>query len=176
MKKPNNEKVHRIYVRNSYPTRPTFSQLLRIKIPCLAFLSNLNIPTSPFTILEPQNPWIDEFYVVPERPAADFIALKLQKSSSGFFFLFPWFESFKAAFTWANKSSFNCSNSRSVWSNSGRICANKVCFICSCKRGLRLRKGSAGSCNFFRWNHRKYIKQTICEEHACYCYLKTRPT
>ena len=42
----------------------------------------------------------------------------------------------KAAFTWVNKTSFCCSNSRSVRSNSGRICANKVCFICSCKRSL----------------------------------------
>ena len=43
----------------------------------------------------------------------------------------------KTALTWANKTFFNCSNSRSVWSNSEQICANKACFICSCKRGLR---------------------------------------
>ena len=35
-------------------------------------------PTSHFTILEPQNPWIDEFYVVQERCTTDSI-LKLQK-------------------------------------------------------------------------------------------------
>ena len=40
-------------------------------------------PTSPFTILEPQNPWIDEFYVVQERRTTDFKALKLRKGSSG---------------------------------------------------------------------------------------------
>ena len=42
----------------------------------------------------------------------------------------------KAAFTWANKTFFNCSNSRSVWSNLERICAGKGCFTCSRKRGL----------------------------------------
>ena len=40
-------------------------------------------PTSPFTILEPQNPWIDEFYVVQKRRATDFKAPKLWKGSSG---------------------------------------------------------------------------------------------
>ena len=39
-------------------------------------------PTSPFTILEPQNPWIDEFYIVQERRVTDFKALKLWKGSS----------------------------------------------------------------------------------------------
>ena len=42
----------------------------------------------------------------------------------------------KAAFTWANKTSFICSNSQYLWSSSGRICADKVCFICSGKQGL----------------------------------------
>ena len=44
---------------------------------------------------------------------------------------------FKAAFTRTNKTSDDCSNSRSVWSNSGRNCADKGCFICPCKRGLK---------------------------------------
>ena len=34
-------------------------------------------PTSPFTILEPQNPWLDEFYVAQERRATDFKDQKL---------------------------------------------------------------------------------------------------
>ena len=38
----------------------------------------------------------------------------------------------KAALTWANKTFFNCSNSRSVWSNHGRICSNKVTEVCKC--------------------------------------------
>ena len=39
--------------------------------------------TSPFTILKPLNPRIDEFYVVQERRTADFKAPKLGKGSSG---------------------------------------------------------------------------------------------
>ena len=39
--------------------------------------------TSPFTILEPRNSWIDEFYVVQERRETDFEVSKLLKSSSG---------------------------------------------------------------------------------------------
>ena len=38
---------------------------------------------SLFTILESQNPLIDEFYVVQERRAMDFKAPKLWKGSSG---------------------------------------------------------------------------------------------
>ena len=34
-------------------------------------------PASPFAILKPQNPWIDEFYVVQESRAEDFKAQKL---------------------------------------------------------------------------------------------------
>ena len=34
-------------------------------------------PTSPFTILEPHNPRIDEFHVIQERRASDFKAPKL---------------------------------------------------------------------------------------------------
>ena len=45
----------------------------------------------------------------------------------------------KAAFTWANKTSLNCSNSRSLWSSSGPICSNKWWFICSCVQGFSLR-------------------------------------
>ena len=44
-------------------------------------------PTSPFTIFEPQNPWIDEFYLMQERRATYFKALKLWKGSSG---NWPW--------------------------------------------------------------------------------------
>ena len=33
-------------------------------------------PTSPFTLLEPQSPWIGEFYVVRERRETDFKAPK----------------------------------------------------------------------------------------------------
>ena len=44
----------------------------------------LNFPTSLFTVLEPQNPWIDEFYVVQERLATNFKASKLGKGSSGY--------------------------------------------------------------------------------------------
>ena len=40
-------------------------------------------PTSPFQILEPLYPWIDEFYVVQERRATDFKAPKLGNGSSG---------------------------------------------------------------------------------------------
>ena len=43
---------------------------------CL-FLYLVSCPTSPFTILEPQNPWIGEFYVVQERRAMDFRAPNL---------------------------------------------------------------------------------------------------
>ena len=43
----------------------------------------LENPTSPPTILEPQNPRIVEFYVVQERRATDFNAPKLGKVSSG---------------------------------------------------------------------------------------------
>ena len=39
--------------------------------------------TSPFTILEPQNPWIHQICVVKERSARDFKAPKLGKGSSG---------------------------------------------------------------------------------------------
>ena len=38
---------------------------------------------SPFPSLEPQNPWIHEFYVAQERGATDFKASKLWKGSSG---------------------------------------------------------------------------------------------
>ena len=38
---------------------------------------------SPFQILEPQSPWIDEFYVVQERRATGFKAPILGKGSSG---------------------------------------------------------------------------------------------
>ena len=38
---------------------------------------NGDLITSPFPILKPQNPWIDEFYVVAERRATDFKAPKL---------------------------------------------------------------------------------------------------
>ena len=41
------------------------------------------VPTSPFTILEPQNPGIDKFYVIQERRTTDFRAAKLGKGSSG---------------------------------------------------------------------------------------------
>ena len=40
-------------------------------------------PTSPFTILEPQDQDIVEFYVVQERRATDFKAPKLWKGLSG---------------------------------------------------------------------------------------------
>ena len=40
------------------------------------------LPTSPFTVLELQNPWIDEFYVVQERRATDFKVPKSWKGSS----------------------------------------------------------------------------------------------
>ena len=45
-------------------------------------------PTSPFPILEPENPWIDEFYVVQEeRRATDFKASKIVKKSSSAIYL-----------------------------------------------------------------------------------------
>ena len=45
---------------------------------------NDHFPMSPFTVLEPQNPWIDQFYVVQERRATDYFkASKLCKGSSG---------------------------------------------------------------------------------------------
>ena len=34
-------------------------------------------PTIPFTILEPQNPWIGKYYVVQERCVTDFKAPKV---------------------------------------------------------------------------------------------------
>ena len=40
-------------------------------------------PTRPFTILEPQDQDIGEFYVVQERRTTDFEASKLWKGSSG---------------------------------------------------------------------------------------------
>ena len=40
---------------------------------------NGNCPTSPFTILEPENPWIDEFYVAQERRATGFLSSKIVK-------------------------------------------------------------------------------------------------
>ena len=42
------------------------------------------VPTSPSTILEHQNPWIDEFYVVQKRGATDLKAPKLWKGSPGY--------------------------------------------------------------------------------------------
>ena len=36
-----------------------------------------HIATPPFTILDPQNPWIDEFYVFQERCATNFKESKL---------------------------------------------------------------------------------------------------
>ena len=39
--------------------------------------------TSPFSNLEPENPRIDEFYVVQERLAKDFKAPKFRQGSSG---------------------------------------------------------------------------------------------
>ena len=41
--------------------------------------SNKPLAASPFTIIEPQNPWIDEFYVVQERCATDFRSSKIVK-------------------------------------------------------------------------------------------------
>ena len=46
-------------------------------------LSHGPCPTSPFTILEPQNPWIRQFHELQERQATDFKAPKLWKGSSG---------------------------------------------------------------------------------------------
>ena len=40
-------------------------------------------PAGPFPILEPQNPWIDEFHVVQECHATDFKTPKLWKGRSG---------------------------------------------------------------------------------------------
>ena len=40
-----------------------------------------NSPIEPFTILEPQNPSIDDLYVVRKRPLTNFDALKLQKGN-----------------------------------------------------------------------------------------------
>ena len=45
------------------------------------------IPTKPFTILDAQDQEIGETYVVQERRATDFEALKLWKSSSGYFLI-----------------------------------------------------------------------------------------
>ena len=45
-------------------------------------LTKGNCPTSPFTIWEPQDPWIDEFLVVYERRATDLKASKLGKETS----------------------------------------------------------------------------------------------
>ena len=41
------------------------------------------IPIKPFTILQPHNQNISEFYVVQERRAGDFEALELRKGRSG---------------------------------------------------------------------------------------------
>ena len=54
-------------------------------ISSLVLIYNSYCPTSPFTVLEPQNPWIDEFYVVQKRLAPDFKAPKSWKGSSGGF-------------------------------------------------------------------------------------------
>ena len=51
-------------------------------LPSPTFL--LYLPTSPFPILQPWNPWFDEFYEVQKRRATDFEAPKLGKGSSGF--------------------------------------------------------------------------------------------
>ena len=40
-------------------------------------------PTKNFSILEPQNPWIYEIYVVRERRVTDFKAPKLLKGAPG---------------------------------------------------------------------------------------------
>ena len=40
-------------------------------------------PTNPFTILEPRDQEMDEFYLVEGRRATDFEAPKLGKNSSG---------------------------------------------------------------------------------------------
>ena len=52
------------------------------KTQSLSGYKGLSYPTSPFPILEPQNPWIDEFDLVREHRATDFKAPKLRKGSS----------------------------------------------------------------------------------------------
>ena len=59
-------RASRIILWNVYPTRRADSY-----------------PTSPFTILEPHNPRIVEFYAVQERRATNFKAPKLWRGSSG---------------------------------------------------------------------------------------------
>ena len=44
---------------------------------CMLLFGRGYIPTSPFTILEPQDQGIGEFYVVQKRRATDFEAPKL---------------------------------------------------------------------------------------------------
>ena len=51
---------------------------------CNFFSFLLYFPTSPFTILEPQDQEIGEFYVIQERRATDFEASKLWKGSPSF--------------------------------------------------------------------------------------------
>ena len=43
---------------------------------------NSNRPTSPFTVLEPQNPWIDKFCFERQRRSTGFKALELWKGLS----------------------------------------------------------------------------------------------
>ena len=43
------------------------------------------VPTSPFTILDPQNPWIDKFVEVQERRATDFKAQEIVEGLVGVF-------------------------------------------------------------------------------------------
>ena len=45
-----------------------------------------SLPTSRLTIMELQNPWIDEFYVVQELRATDFEAPKIVRGHLGVFF------------------------------------------------------------------------------------------
>ena len=49
---------------------------------------HIRIPTSPFTILEPQNPWIDESYVVQERRQCQKVGRVWDKLGDHFFTFF----------------------------------------------------------------------------------------
>lgn len=55
------------------PVAILFQNYSRDNVLCSDHITLSSIPTSPpFSILEPQNPWFEEFYGVPDRCATDF--------------------------------------------------------------------------------------------------------
>ena len=71
-----------ILLRDNVEFRNAETWVLRLEI-FEMFDRVFHFPTNPFTILEPRDQEIGEFYLVQERRATDFEAPKLGKGSSG---------------------------------------------------------------------------------------------